>query len=328
MLPDFSKPGQQYFERSDSLPAGYDGMILQGARVLTAHHEQTGTLVLQELQTNDFVFKFNVYHLLRPLTLSGYWPPALLSSFLALKNSFRYAFKGLTPATLKQGEFALLHQHHPEAILDFKQPGTYHSLEVCWQEKTVQEYMNLFTLLQPLGVEKNRRRNFFVTKHSTPAINGIFRLAKDLIGFGNNSVAERRLFEHKVEEYLLSMLIVAGQPAIPVKKYRSAEQEKIQELAARLRSHPEKKFPLEDLERETLMNEKKLSQLFEELYGQSPFEYHMAARMEIAHRLLEETTLTIPQVAKKVGYAYSANFTRKFMDFFGYPPSRLNQFRW
>ena len=60
---------------------------------------------------------------------------------------------------------------------------------------------------------------------------------------------------------------------------------------------------------------------FREETGQTPAKYVRNMRLETAKRLLEETNLSVAQVALRVGYPDPAHFSRLFRQRYGMPPA-------
>jgi AraC-like DNA-binding protein len=81
-----------------------------------------------------------------------------------------------------------------------------------------------------------------------------------------------------------------------------------------------------DLLADTLhINKKRLVEGFKSLYGVSPIHFYNTKRMERGLALLAETHLSITQVAGKLSYAHTENFTHAFRRHYGYPPSRFRR---
>ncbi len=70
------------------------------------------------------------------------------------------------------------------------------------------------------------------------------------------------------------------------------------------------------------INRSYLSRLFKEKLGVSPKRYITEFRMKTAARLLEETNLTIGQVALSAGFEDQLYFSTSFKAFFGHSPTR------
>lgn len=70
-------------------------------------------------------------------------------------------------------------------------------------------------------------------------------------------------------------------------------------------------------------NEFKLKQGFKEIFGTTPYAYHLQYKMEHARMLVLDTGLTLAEIAYRVGYSDPAHFTNAFRKEFGIPPSGL-----
>ena len=327
MRPDFELPEQQDFECFSSLPDGYTGTVLHGSNILRAEHPSIGQVILQELNTRDFNIHFNIFNLSRPFRFQGIRQAATLSSFLALKNAIRYHFKYSGSFELNRGQFSLLHSNELHASIEFEKPGLYHSLEVSWTGRMINEVLPLYSFLNTLGSEKDNKRSFHLMPYKNTAGIGSLGPAHAILRFTPGSPIEYALFELKVKEYLLVLLAASGKTPFQGGPIRKQEYIKLTEIANKLEEYPGNKFPLSKLSVQANMNEKKLNRLFNAIFGKPVFEYHLSVRMKEAHRLLEETRLTTQEVASKVGYELTTSFISKFSDYFGYPPSEVSRLR-
>ena len=72
-------------------------------------------------------------------------------------------------------------------------------------------------------------------------------------------------------------------------------------------------------------NEKRLSRAFRKNIGKTPFEYLRERRLELAKRLLVETSLAINAVGDETGFTSAANFATAFREHFGQTPSEYRR---
>jgi AraC-like DNA-binding protein len=77
---------------------------------------------------------------------------------------------------------------------------------------------------------------------------------------------------------------------------------------------------IEALSKMVFLNEQKLKAGFSKHYHMSIGEYTNSIRMTIAANLLSTTDLSIDEISKKVGYNYSANFSKMFKKTYGKTP--------
>jgi len=82
-----------------------------------------------------------------------------------------------------------------------------------------------------------------------------------------------------------------------------------------------------DLAREIGTNQNKLKAVFKEAFGITMADYCLERRMREAQQLLLEATLTIAQVAERVGYEHQSSFTAAFRGHVGMSPREYRQHR-
>ncbi|WP_300384337.1 helix-turn-helix transcriptional regulator [Clostridium sp.] len=77
---------------------------------------------------------------------------------------------------------------------------------------------------------------------------------------------------------------------------------------------------IESLSKVVFLNQQKLKAGFSKHYHMTIGEYTNSIRMTVAANLLSTTDLSIDEVSKKVGYNYSANFSKMFKKTYGKTP--------
>jgi AraC-like DNA-binding protein len=82
-----------------------------------------------------------------------------------------------------------------------------------------------------------------------------------------------------------------------------------------------------ELAREIGTNQNKLKAVFKEAFGVTMADYCLARRMREAQQLLLEATLTIAQVAERVGYEHQSSFAAAFGAHVGMSPREYRQHR-
>jgi AraC-like DNA-binding protein len=82
-----------------------------------------------------------------------------------------------------------------------------------------------------------------------------------------------------------------------------------------------------DLARQIGTNQNKLKAVFKEAFGITMADYCLERRMREAQLLLLEATLTIAQVAERVGYEHQSSFAAAFGGHVGMPPRQYRQHR-
>lgn len=88
-----------------------------------------------------------------------------------------------------------------------------------------------------------------------------------------------------------------------------------------LRSHPEQTPAMEALARELAMSPSMFYAVFSQVMGTSPLQYLKTLRLHRARQLLRQGGLRVHEVATRVGYSSTSQFSREFQRTFGVSPS-------
>lgn len=77
---------------------------------------------------------------------------------------------------------------------------------------------------------------------------------------------------------------------------------------------------IEELSKKVFLNQQKLKAGFAKHYHMTIGEYTSSLRMAMAAGLLSATDLSVSEIAKRTGYRYSGNFSKKFKSYYGVSP--------
>lgn len=102
-----------------------------------------------------------------------------------------------------------------------------------------------------------------------------------------------------------------------------SDQERIHRVREILVDRLEDPPTLAELARLVGTNEFKLKRGFKEVFGTSPYAYHLQHKLELARSYILDTDLTIAEIAYKVGYSDPAHLTNAFRKQYGICPSDL-----
>lgn len=131
-----------------------------------------------------------------------------------------------------------------------------------------------------------------------------------------------RLSYQKIK--VLELLLYLGALEIDAKnrltEYHSGQIETIREIHEQLIEHMEQRFTIEALSKQYLMNPTTLKTMFKSVYGTSIAAHIKEHRMEQAAKLLRETSLSIAEIAGRVGYDSQSRFTAAFKEYSGKLP--------
>jgi len=80
---------------------------------------------------------------------------------------------------------------------------------------------------------------------------------------------------------------------------------------------------IEELSQISKMSKTKFKNIFRQVFGSPPLQYHQQIKMEYAKDELEKKTKNSSEIAFELGYSHPSKFTRAFKKYFGNPPSKI-----
>ncbi len=80
---------------------------------------------------------------------------------------------------------------------------------------------------------------------------------------------------------------------------------------------------ISDIARQVGLSQRRLNEVFREVFGTSPLQCLVLWRLDLAHSLLSSGEFSVKQVSRKAGYAHVSNFSLAFTRRFGHPPSEV-----
>jgi AraC-like DNA-binding protein len=83
--------------------------------------------------------------------------------------------------------------------------------------------------------------------------------------------------------------------------------------------------PIEQLAKQANMSETKFRGLFKRMYRQSIYQYHLAARLQLAKELLAGNDYTVTQIGYKVGFSHPSAFITIFQKHTGLSPAKFRE---
>jgi len=136
----------------------------------------------------------------------------------------------------------------------------------------------------------------------------------------NNHIMHSILGEHRVVEFMMHrflLLDIINETIEPSQL----------EVAARAKKHLLQSFvsppTIPELAHLCATNESQLKRSFKKVYKLTLFTYIQKLRLEKANLLLREQSLSVGEIAKKVGYQHQGNFSKLFFKTYGVYPKEL-----
>jgi len=318
---EFTLPEDWRFKRENALPETYRGIVLRGAKVITATGEK-GNIIIQTFEQPLFTIRFKQLAFIKNVTVIFQQGAARLISFLSLKNNIHYNIAGIGVLKLKEGQFSLLHSNSSFFTARYEKNKIYQSLEIDWAEEIIKEGIPFFPLLAP-PLEFTSSKSFFIGKPSHEARADLLGVASEILKSPYDEAFSGLLFQNKARDYFFFIMVAIGRIPASNLNLTPDEWKKIEAIAILLKTNPDKKYPIVQLAAKAQMNTMKFKQAFKEKYDSGPFEYQMAQRMQEALEILQEGSMNAKEVAAYIGYKGLSSFITKFREYHGYPPGKV-----
>ena len=126
---------------------------------------------------------------------------------------------------------------------------------------------------------------------------------------------------HHIIEQMIRITCPSAEEEPPGSSGMSRQEELICTIHDQLTSHLDRRYTIEELSRQYLINTASLKKVFKEVYGLPIAAYMKEFRIQKAMELLEQTAESISAIASKVGYETQGKFTNAFKDCVQMTPS-------
>jgi len=309
-------------EFQHEMPVSYSGPLLRGSNVLY-FAKDTFQLIIQEIVTELYTVRFNVFRFLETLTLDSVSRKKGVHSRTLLKGNLRHKVKGTGRINLREGEFTMLWSESANCRCRFEKNVEYRTLDIFYSPQLLQQLLPFFPELKFLKQEGHPKQLVNNPCFITPIMHDITR---QILECPFDETTRQFYFDLKVREYLFVMLEHI------YKRTSSRYRFTPYETACIIKAH---KLLLEDLSKRPLslrmlsktvaINEFKLKAGFRQLFGLSVFDCLQEARMQKARELLLSTNEPIKQICGLTGYPRMTNFITAFRKRFGYTPGSLRR---
>lgn len=140
----------------------------------------------------------------------------------------------------------------------------------------------------------------------------------------DEQMAGSLFLEAQILDLLSMFFIQMEQPeATSGRQLSRSDQDRIHRAREILLEQLDSPPTLAELSKRVGTNEFKLKRGFKEIFGTSPYAYHLQHKLEIARSFILDTELTISEIAYKVGYSDPAHLSNAFRRQYGISPSDL-----
>lgn len=263
-----------------------------------------------------------IVHKKMDLRVSGAIPCTFL--WAMWRNSICYTIDSLPEKQIPINHYNLYHLPDIRWTIHFKQPGEYETFNIIFTGFDFDYWKNnhLTPDLQIFLERMNRDERAFLSPAHRLITDPLEKVIGDTIRGPVAPTNTLAFYEDKVLDLIFYVVRdIAKTNYVPQTALRPAEIEKLYQLRDTIARHPERSHTMKDLARTAGMNKSKLGTNFKELFKTTVFEFIREQRMQMAHKLLKETTLSVKEVAAATGYKNPSNFTEAYRKYFGYAPT-------
>ena len=110
------------------------------------------------------------------------------------------------------------------------------------------------------------------------------------------------------------------QQRIPLRHMLGTAQPKLVEIVMLMEANLEEPIGLDELASYVGVSRRQLERLFQKYLDCSPSRYYLKLRLNRAHQLLKQTSMSIIEVADACGFVSTPHFSKSYREFFGVPP--------
>ena len=196
----------------------------------------------------------------------------------------------------------------------------YHGITVTIDFSAVTEEMKRILELLSVDLERikelSRMRDFTIIR-ANPTVEHIFT---ELY-----TVPEKIRHGYIRVKVLEILLVLTGMNPVEDRAQRvhfsETQIEVIKQIHAFLVEHFNEHYTINELSERFEMSPTVMKKCFRGVYGDSVYAYMKRYRLQVAERLLKESTLTVGEIATQVGYLNPNKFTSAFCAEYGVPPT-------
>lgn len=158
-------------------------------------------------------------------------------------------------------------------------------------------------------------------------IHGDARLATLVRLFGDEADQQRAgrdlVLARLVEVLLIESLRAAPARSAPAGLLRGLADKRVAEALRQMHGDPERSWTVHELAKAAGLSRSAFFSRFTNTVGLRPMEYLLAWRMAVAKDLLRSKTISLDEVARRVGYGSASTFSTAFSRHVGQPPGRF-----
>lgn len=304
-------PGETYKD----IQSGTDVSLAEG---------MFGKVILQNMTAGPYGVLYAFFNIREKCVLQFEGDAPALRLVVVLKGRGRLRVEGIGELTLEQGQFNIMYASRVNARVIFEQTADLLTFNLYFPLSLFQEFRPLFPL-HPFIDRINGGDAALLFNRPGWISTEIIKEISYLL----NAPAEPAL-----REYFFTMKVKGLLHLLLLQKHYSGEDpiseavlESIREARHIIESTVGEEFSVEKVARLARMNVHELKKYFKLVAGVSVPDFVASSRLHNAKLLLQESDLSIREIARISGYDHEQNFIQAFRKKFDYTPHALRSRR-
>lgn len=173
-----------------------------------------------------------------------------------------------------------------------------------------EEFPNVEVIPELYAIDRNR----FTCAGGTAAIDMMLNLIAMHLGYDVAASAADQLMHHRIR---------GGDEGqrMDLRSRLNISHPKLLEAIGEMEGNLERPVSCADLASTVALSPRQLERLFRKHLGSSPTRYYLGLRLERAHFLLMQTSMSILNVALACGFVSASHFSKCYREYFGWSPS-------
>lgn len=269
-----------------------------------------GRIILQQFEGRDFLIIYGIIDCRQNVWTSMHPIPPGLSFFTALKNNFKIRGND-SKQTVRPGFFNFLNNKGKSFEMYTRKNEEYRFIYIHLGDSFVH------TLAENVIADFSIKANM-MTK-------GMSSIVQDLMNAPFEDGLLHFYYENKVRELLFESL-TWGNTGQNNERFTQAENYIIHSLDNQMRFNPSEHTSLYEMSLKTGLSQYKLKTGFKEVFGMGLFERLLHWRIELASKLLIETTKPVKEISFIAGYKRITSFITIFRKRTGLTPGNYRHY--
>jgi AraC-like DNA-binding protein len=252
------------------------------------------------------------------LVMHGDHEAPMIAIQTLLRGSSTLSIDGLDARIGAVGQLALYAAPTGRSRVSLRAGITNEGFRIRFSSAKIDELAARYAPIEVLATRAGARDSFLRWRLSSPE--ALRASIVEVMNSAHLGPLRAMFLEARALGWLATML--ATPPPRPSDRLPRREVDRMHAARDVLLAHVSSPPTLSGLAAAVGTNEFALKRNFKLVFGQPPYAFLLAHRLEIARQLLADTDQSIKQIAESIGYLHASHFTTAFRGHFGVTPRR------